>query len=219
MIQEMLKVGIPTFMFQLLTSVAIGLTNYKASMYGDDAIAAIGIVFRLMTIGLYVVFGYTKGFQPFVGYNYGARNIKRVEQAIQFSLRLTTIFCGTISIVFIIFNEQIIKLFIDNQEIVTIGSRCLIANSIFFATFGYQMVYATLFLALGKGKEGGIISLLRQGICLIPLVLILPSFFGLNGLLYAQGIADVITTLITSIFVVRFYRELGNESVTLSKQS
>lgn len=214
-ISEMLKIGIPTFVFQLLTSFAIGFTNVQAAEFGDEAVASVGIITKLLSIGLYVVFGYTKGFQPFVGYNYGANSIQRVKKAIKFSLILTTIFCALIATVFIIFSSTIIGWFSKSEVIINIGSRGLIASSIFFITFGFQMVYATLFLALGKGKEGSILCILRQGICLIPILLIMPQIIGLDGVLFAQGIADLLAALVTAVFAVKFYQQLnqGDEEI------
>jgi putative MATE family efflux protein len=205
---EMLKIGIPTFVFQFLTCYAIGLTNVQASAFGDEAVASVGIITKLLSIGLYVVFGYTKGFQPFVGYNYGANNLKRVKEAIRFSLQITTIFCALIAATCILFSKTIIGWFSQSEAIIDIGARGLIASSVFFVTFGFQMIFITLFLALGKGKEGAILSLLRQGICLIPVLFILPGIIGLDGVLFAQGIADFLTAGITAVFAMKFYRHL-----------
>ena len=118
---------------------------------------------------------------------------------------------------FIVFAKPIFGCFTDSAAIIKIGTRGLIASSIFFITFGFQMIYATLFLALGKGREGAFLSLLRQGICLVPILLTLPKLIGLDGVLFAQGIADLVASIITAIFVIKFYKELNNreEQITL----
>ncbi|MDD5659592.1 MAG: MATE family efflux transporter, partial [Actinomycetota bacterium] len=112
---QIFKVGIPTLIFQLLTSIAISLTNTAASTYGDSAVAAMGIVTRIMSIGTFVVFGYIKGFQPVAGYNFGAKNYNRVSEAIKVSLKWATWFCGIISIMIIAFPGAIVSLFSKND--------------------------------------------------------------------------------------------------------
>ena len=84
-----------------------------------------------------------------------------------------------------------------------------------FVFFGFQMVYGTLFLALGKAKEGGILSISRQGIFFIPIILILPHVIGLNGVIYSQAIADLLTVVLTAVFAVKLKKEL----ISVAKQT
>ncbi|QTL98858.1 MATE family efflux transporter [Iocasia frigidifontis] len=206
---EIFKVGIPTFMFQLLFSTAMGLTNTMASVYGDSAVAAMGVVTRIMALGTYVVFGYMKGFQPVAGYNYGAKSYDRLREAIKLSLIWVTIFCGITALVMIVLPEQIVSLFSQNDAVlIEIGGKALRANGIVFIFFGFQMVYMSLFLALGRGKEGGILSISRQGLFFIPAILIMPGLLGIGGVIYAQPVADALTVVLTAIFVIGFNRKL-----------
>ncbi|AZO95967.1 MATE family efflux transporter [Halocella sp. SP3-1] len=206
---EIFKVGIPTFMFQLLFSTAMGLTNTMASVYGDSAMAAMGVVTRIMALGTYVVFGYMKGFQPVAGYNYGAKSYDRLREAIKLSLIWATIFCGITALVMIVLPEQIVSLFSQNDAVlIEIGGKALRANGIVFIFFGFQMVYMSLFLALGRGKEGGILSISRQGLFFIPAILIMPGLLGIGGVIYAQPVADALTVVLTAIFVIGFNRKL-----------
>jgi Na+-driven multidrug efflux pump len=111
--------------------------------------------------------------------------------------------------VFIAFPESIVSLFSKGDMLVIgIGSRALRANGIMFMLFGFQMVFASLFLALGRGKEGGILSIGRQAIFFIPIILILPNLFGIDGVIYAQPAADVLSVILTSVFAVKFLKEL-----------
>jgi putative MATE family efflux protein len=206
---EIFKVGVPTLVFQLLSSAAMGLTNTAASDYGDAAVAAMGIVTRLMALGTYVVFGYMKGFQPVAGFNYGAQNYGRLQAAVRTSLQWATWFCGTAAALLIVFATPIIAAFSKNDPVVVaIGSKALRANSILLASFGFQMVYMALSLALGKGKEGGILSVSRQGLFFIPVILILPGLFGLNGVIYAQPLADLLTVLLTVFLAVKINKRI-----------
>jgi putative MATE family efflux protein len=216
---EILKVGIPLLIYQILTSVSIGLTNAAASNFGDAAVAAMGIVTRVFAIMTYVVFGYSKGFQPLVGYNYGAKNFERLREAVNISLRWTTWFCGISAIMIIVFSNAIVALFSNDSAVITIGSRALIANSIIFVSFGFQTIYISLFLALGKGKEGGVLSMGRQGIFFIPVIFILPSIIGIDGVIYAQLIADLLTTLLTAILAVSLKKEINDLTEKNTKNS
>jgi putative MATE family efflux protein len=207
---QVFKVGVPLFVFQLLTNTSIGLTNTAAGVYGDSAVAAMGIVTRVLTLGTFFVFGYTKGFQPVAGYNYGAKNYDRLNEAIKVSLKWTTWFCGIMALVLIAFPEMIVSLFSKNDAMmIDIGSRALRASGIMFIFFGFQMVYGALFLSLGKAKEGGILSISRQGLFFIPVILVLPRLIGLSGVIYAQPVADFLTIVLTVVFAVKLHKELN----------
>ena len=206
---QILKVGIPLLIYQLLTSASMGLTNAAASNFGDAAVAAMGIVTRVFAIVTYVVFGYSKGFQPLAGFNYGAKKIDRLKEAVSISLTWTTWFCGISALLIIIFSNAIVALFSNDNAVIAIGSRALIANSILFISFGFQTIYISLFLALGKAKEGGVLSMGRQGIFFIPVIFVLPSIIGIDGVIYTQVIADILTTLLTAILAVSLKKEIN----------
>jgi len=206
---EIFKVGIPTLVFQILSSMAMGLTNTAASNYGDSAVAAMGIVTRILALGSYIVFGYMKGFQPLVGYNYGAKQYDRLKKSISVSLIWSTCFCAITGLLLFYIAPNILSLFSKNDiAMIEIGSNALRVNSIMFAFFGFQMVYSSVFLALGKGREGSILSISRQGIFFIPTILLLPLLLKLNGVIYAQPIADTLTILLTLVFVMKINKEL-----------
>lgn len=206
---EIFKVGIPTLVFQILSSAAIGLTNTAVSNYGDSAVAAMGVVTRILTLGSYVVFGYMKGFQPLAGYNYGAKQYDRLKSAIRTSLIWSTCFCVFTGLLLIGLAPNIISIFSQSDSsMIEIGSNALRANGLTFTLFGLQMVFSSTFLALGRGREGSVLSISRQGIFFIPAILLLPTLLGLDGVIYAQPIADVLTTLLTLIFALKITREL-----------
>ncbi len=207
--REILKIGIPTFLFQLMSSISMGMLNNAAADYGDEAVAAMGIITRVLAIGSYIIFGYSKGFQPFAGYNYGAGNIYRLRKGLSFSLVFTTIVSSVLALVQILFSERIVSIFSENVSVVGIASRGLVAGSILFPLMGFQVMYATLFLSLGMAKQGGILSLARQGLFFIPLVLVLPAVFGLEGVIFTQTFADVLTIVLTVIFAVKVNGKLG----------
>ena len=207
---EIFKIGIPTLVFQLLTSLSISLINNTSSNYGDAAIAGMGVVTRLVSMGSLTVFGFMKGFQPIAGYSYGAGKYRRLRQAIRTSILWSTLFCIVIGFAFFLFPTQILSQFTTgNVEMIQIGARSLRVNGITFMLFGYYTVYSSLFLALGKGKEGFLLGACRQGICFVPVILILPSIWGVKGILYAQPIADVLSFLITLFMAFSLHKQLN----------
>lgn len=138
--------------------------------------------------------GFLKGYQPFVGYNFGAKKYDRARKATHLALKWSTAFCIIVCVGLIIFGKQFIGFFTKTDtEMINIGSRYLFLNAISFVGFGVAMVYDFMFLALGRAKEGGILSISRQGIFFIPLICILPTIMGLNGVLCAQLVSDLLT--------------------------
>ena len=140
-ITEILKIGIPTLTFQLLTSLSIAFINREANIYGDAVIAGMGAVTRITSMGTLVVFGFLKGFQPIAGF-------------------WSTIFCVVVGLTIALFSTQIISQFTEgNTEMISVGQKSLMANGFSFFVFGFYTVYSSLFLALGKGTAGLFVQL------------------------------------------------------------
>lgn len=213
---EILKIGIPIFVTQVLASFALGFMNLGAKPYGDAAVAAMGIVFRVMSIGFYIVFGIGQGFQPVAGYNYGAKNFTRLEESIKISIRWSTIAAIITSLLFIIFAKECMLIFTRDREVIDIGIKAFRAASLLFPLFGYVNTYAVLFQALGKAVGAFILSISRQGIFYIPLMYVLPKFMGLNGVMFCQTAADGLAFLETIIMAIwlrkQFKKEVSQES-------
>ena len=207
---EIFKIGIPTLVFQILTSVSISLINNAAGDYGDSAIAGMGVVTRLISMGSLSVFGFIKGFQPIAGYSYGAKKFDRLREAIKTSILWSTAFCVIFGVILALFPTAIVSRFTKGDaEMIRIGAASLRANGISIMLFGFYTVYSSLFLALGKGREGFILGACRQGICFIPVILLLPIVWGLNGIMYAQPIADVLSAVITVFMAIPLHKKLN----------
>ena len=216
MMSEILKIGVPTLTFQLLTSLSIALINRAANGYGDAVIAGMGAVTRVTSMGTLVVFGFLKGFQPIAGFSYGAKKFDRLKEAIRTSTMWSTVFCVAVGLLMAIFSTQIISAFTDgNTEMISVGAKSLRANGLSFILFGFYTVYSSLFLALGKGSAGFFLGACRQGICFVPVILLLPALWGLNGILYAQPIADAISAIITVLMAAQLHRELAKSAAAI----
>ena len=207
---EIFKIGIPTLVFQLLAGLSVTLVNVRAKEYGDSVIAGMGAVTRIISMGSLMVFGFLKGFQPIAGYSYGAKKYDRLHQAIRLSVIWSTIFCTVFGITLALSAETIVTCFTSNdRQFIEAGRSALRAGGLSFVCFGFYTVYSFLYLALGKGKEGFILGACRQGICFIPVILILPEIWGVSGILYAQSVADGLSALITVFMAANLHQQLS----------
>ena len=207
---EILKIGIPTMVFQLLTSLSISMINNAAKEYGGSVLAAMGPLTKIMSMGSLIVFGFLKGFQPIAGFSYGAKKFDRLQEAIKTSILWSTTFCVIFGLAAAVFSTDIMSLFTkSDMEMIRVGSIVLRASGVSFILFGFYTVYSFLFLVMGKAKEGCILGACRQGICFVPVILILPMLWGLNGILYAQPIADVLSAIVTAFMAVQLHKELS----------
>lgn len=148
MMAEILKIGVPTLVFQLLTSLSIALINRAASDYGDSVIAGMGAVTRITSMGTLVVFGFLKGFQPIAGFSYGAKKFDRLREAIKTSIIWSTSFCLVVGLVMAAFSTQIISQFTEGDvQMILAGQKSLFANGLTFI-FSVSTRYTPLYFLL-----------------------------------------------------------------------
>ncbi|MCY6371640.1 MATE family efflux transporter [Clostridium ganghwense] len=213
---EIMKAGMPSLARQALSSISLALINVAANPYGDSAVAAMGVSLRILSIGYFVVFGFTQGFQPIAGYNYGAKKFKRLFEAIKLSVIWSSIFTLGLSILLMIFAESTVSMFSKDLEVIKVGARTLRATCLLFPVCGFMNVFVSLFQALGKGGEAFILATSRQGIFFIPTIIILPKIFNLDGVIFSQPIADIFTLIVTIILGARLLKKLKEEEKHLS---
>ncbi len=195
--REILITGLPSFARQFLSSLALALVNVAVIPFGDAAVASIGIILRVTSLGTYVLFGIAQGFQPIVAYNFGAKQVERVKEAIKYAVILSSGFCLLLSGTFIVFARRIIGVFSSHPEVVEMGSRSLIIMIALFVANGFQIIITTLFQSLGHGKQAFILAVSRQGLFFAPAVLILPKIWGFYGVSYSLVIADILAFILT----------------------
>lgn len=208
---NIIKIGAPMLIFEIFQYAAIALTNSLSSSYGDSSLAGINIVTKLMSLVIMALAGFTKGYQPFVGYNYGSGRMDRVKKSTDICLKITTGFCIIVSVIFISFSYYIISLFSKSDKtLINIGSKTLIMNSVMLIFYGFQLVYACKFLATDNIAAGGIITFARQGIFFIPLIFILSHFFRLDGIIMTQPLADFLSVILVVILKSRMIIVIKN---------
>jgi putative MATE family efflux protein len=206
-LKEIYIVGLPAMFMQMLASVMIAGANKIVGQFSANAIAVVGIFFRLQSFIFMPVFGLNQGYVPIVGYNYGHKNPERVKKSIKIGL-ITGFSITTFGfLLFQIFPEQLIMMFNDNEELINIGSRALKIISITFPLVGLQIVGVGTFQALGKGLPSLIISFLRQIIVLLPVMYLLGEIFGLKAVWFAFPIAETISFILLSLWLVKVLKK------------
>lgn len=174
-------------------------------------LAACGIVMKVNAILLAVIIGISQGTQPIVGFNYGARQYDRVRQTLKLSLGCALSVSVIGWVCFQLFTQPILSLFGTGEALYfEFATRFMKTFLIMTCVIGIQIVSSGYFSAVGKPIKGMILSLTRQVIFFIPLVLILPHFLGLDGIMYSGPIADFVAFVVSMIFVLREWRHLDH---------
>ncbi len=206
------KTGLPTVFRQGLGSLSTALLNVQVNVYGDAAIAAVGIANKIYMLLRSFVLGIGHGFQPVAGYNYGAGKLKRVKKAFWVATLLGTVIAVCASLVLALFSEPIIRIFDpETEETVRICIRMLTFISMALPFLGYSTYVNQLYQSLGFVKGATLLASCRQGIFFVPLIFILPHFFGLDGILITQPSADLLTFAVSIPFNIYFLKYILKE--------
>lgn len=209
-------IGIPTAVIQICLAVATSLTNIAAATLPDSdlIIAAYGVVQRLILIGCYVIMGFMQGYQPVASFAFGAKNEERFHEAARFSLKATLLLTVVVGILYILLSSPLIMLFNRNPAIVEYGSRLLISQVVLYPAFGLCYLMTITFQTIGASNYGLFLSTIRQGLFYIPAIMLLPKFFGVNGIYLAQPIADLLT-LVVCLLSYKAMKRIATEHMKL----
>lgn len=193
-------IGIPAAINSALMSIANIIMNNFLASYGDIPVAAMGVALKANMLVAMLQIGLAAGVMPLIGYNYGAKKFKRMNQVIKFTAMCTVILGTAITLVYFLISNYIIGAFIDNQEVIALGTNMLRAIMLTGPVIGLLFITMNILQAMGKGVPSLILSLSRQGLAFVPILFISNSLFGLDGLIYSQPIADVVS-IITAIII------------------
>ena len=211
--------GIPSLCRQSVSSVAMVCLNTAARPYGDAAIAAMAIVSRITNFTNSVLLGFGQGFQPVCGFNYGARLYARVRRGFWFCVRLGTVFLLVLAAVEFAAAPVLIELFRKGDpEVLRIGVTALRFQCATYALNGWMMISNMMMQTTGKTIRASLLGVARQGIFLIPFVLILPAFIGLTGVQMAQPAADVMAFLSSVVLQLGLLREMAGEEREMARE-
>ncbi len=209
-LRETSVLGMSTFVRQTGTSAMAMSVNNMLGLYGNGmSIAAYGMISKLMVFFLMPIFGIVQGFQPIAGYNYGAKQFDRVKKVLYLGMAVATVMGSFATIVVEAFPRLLLSMFTSDQSLIDLAAPALRIVMITMPLIGVQAIGSTLFQSIGKAFPALFLGLSRQFIFLIPLVLLLPGFIGIDGVWYAFPIADILATLITAIWLFYEVRHLN----------
>ena len=215
-VRYILTLGFAQFAMQLANSVVAIVANNTLLKYGGDlAIPAYRIISNASLIVLMPIFGINQGMQPIIGYNYGAKQFKRVKKTLFISIGAGSVIAIIGFLVTRFFPEQIAIAFNKNDpELIKLTTNGIKIFFMALPIIGFQIIGSNYFQAIGKPKQATILGLLRQVIILIPATIILPMFLDLKGVWVAAPAADFLAFLVTAIFIVIGMKEL-NKGISL----
>lgn len=210
-LKEIFKGGIPSLGRQMIGSVATIMLNYALKPYGDNAIAAMAVVVKIVQLLVSVLIGLGQGFQPVCGMNYGAGKYDRVLKAFKYTVIAGTVVLTIGSVFCLIFAEPVVSMFATEDKTIEIGVRALRLQLIPVIFSAFYMIGSMMLQNLGKSFQATILAISRQGIMYFPLILILPHIFGLNGALLAQPVADILSFFLGIPMVAKLIKNIKNQ--------
>ena len=200
-LRDILFIGIPASITNLMQSLAILLTNRFLLPYGTGQVAAYGIAMKVNMVCILILVGFAFGAQPLLGYNYGAGNRTRLKAIIRFDIRVQVITASAFALISFICAPALIRLFMHDPTVVTAGAMILRCVMLSAPAVGIILVCTTLFQAEGKSLPALILAISRQGLVLVFCLVVMSHSFGYIGVLLSQAVSDVITLGIALLFL------------------
>lgn len=202
-LREILVIGVPASITNLMQSFAMTLTNRFLLPYGTENVAALGIALKVNMIVMLIMVGFAFGAQPLLGYNYGANNRERLRGILKFDVLVQLVFSVVMTVVFLIFAPQIIRIFMSDSGVIQAGSRILRCMVITMPLMGIILVCTTLFQSAGKAMPAFLLSISRQGVALLLCMVVLSAMFGFYGVILAQAASDVVSVILALVLLRR----------------
>ncbi|MCI8646312.1 MAG: MATE family efflux transporter [Firmicutes bacterium] len=206
--REVLKIGLPNSISQIIMSFSNIILNNLAVGYGDYVISAYGVAGKLISMVFMITVGYVSGYMPFAGYNYGAKKMKRMLSALKFTIFSGTVLCLILLIPFLWFAPAFVKAFTSDTQIIEVGVAFLRAYAWVVPFMALQMAMMCTFQATGSAVCAMMVNLGRQCLFTIPFLYLFHHLWGLTGLMYAQTGADMCTTLLGVLIGIPLLRRL-----------
>ncbi len=204
-----LSIGMAPFLMNVTACFVVIFINNQMKRYGGDlSIGAYGIVNRLIFIFIMIIMGFNQGMQPIAGYNYGAKQYGRVMEVLKLTMIWASVMTCTCFAVGMICPRTAVSLFTHDGEMIDIASRGFRIAVLVFPIVGRQIVISNFFQCLGLARKAIVLSLSRQLIFLLPCLLILPMFFGTDGVWFSMPASDFLAALLAEIMLFRLVRQL-----------
>ncbi|MCM1523518.1 MAG: MATE family efflux transporter [Ruminococcus sp.] len=204
-------VGVPAAVQNLLNVTGMTVLNNFTSGFGSNAVAAMGISYKIYMIPMQASWGLTSGIMPLISYNYGSGNYKRAKSAVTFTAKISVIFLTAVTAAFYIFSGELMELFIKNREIVAYGSAFLRGMCLAIVFQFVDFLGVAVFQACGKGMMSLVFAVLRKAVLEIPALIILNRLFPLYGLPYAQTAAEIVLAFVSAASLLHMFKKTERE--------
>ncbi|HHT50204.1 MAG TPA: MATE family efflux transporter [Eubacteriaceae bacterium] len=214
LIMEVISIGFSSFTRSVAGSLVTIVINNSLAIYGGSlSMAVYGVLHKLIMFTLMPMMGIVQGLQPIIGFNFGAGKLERVKEALKVGIKIATVFSTTGFLILMFFTNTMISIFNSDPELIQMGSHALRVVVLILPLVGFQVVGSGYFQAVGKATPALFLSMSRQLLLLIPLILILPKFFGLEGIWAAYPLADFLSVVITFFVLTRDMKTLDKSIV------
>ena len=211
MIRDILVIGIPASITNLMQSIMIMITNHYLIAYGTDKVAAMGIALKANMISAFILVGFAFGGQPLVGYNYGARNNKRLKEILRFAYLFEAGLALVFTISISVFAPAIIKIFMNQSDIITNGAMMLRLQQLGMVFMAVTLVSTCVCQSVGSAAGAFALSISRQGVLYAISLMVLNAIFGYTGIIATQACADVLTAVIALAIIRKVLGGMKNE--------
>jgi putative MATE family efflux protein len=227
-VRRILTLGAAPFALQIAASLMNLILNISLKNYGGvDAATyqgSVGAVARISTLLLMPIFGINQGVQPIIGFNYGAQKYRRVKEALKLGVISATVIVTVGYVITRLFPDVLINMFVDKKAdydpslFIRFGKHTIKAYYFFMPIVGYQIISSNFFQAIGKPVKAATLTLSRQLLFLIPLLIFLPMFFGIDGIVYSIPTADVLSSILTTILLFFEIRQINQKQREIEEQ-
>ena len=215
LVKGVLGVGVPASIQNLLNVTGMTVLNNFTAAFGPDAIAAMGISYKLNMIPMYVAMGISQGLMPLVSYNYGSGNVSRLKKAVLFAGKISLSFMAVVSVSYFFASGTLIGMFMKTEAVVAYGSRFLRYMCVAQPFLCLDFLAVGVFQACGLGQYALLFAILRKIVLEIPALYILNYFFPPYGLAWAQTVAEVVLAAAAVAILMRLFRRMGEEGTPL----
>lgn len=207
-----INVGFPAALNNLLMSLSNIVVNIFLAKYGDNAVAAMGVAMKANMLVVMLQIGLAQGIQPLIGYCYGSHNFTRMRKSIRFGMMCNIIIGGAVTVFYIVFRRNVIGVFIDDPSVIEYGVKMLTALMVPGTVLGIMFIINFAFQGMGKGAQSLILAGSRQGLIYLPMLLIMNYFVGLEGIIWAQPVADLCSVVLAVIMFSSTMKKIKKEN-------
>ena len=205
---DILAVGIPAMVQNLLNVTGMTILNNFTASYGSEAVAAMGIASKVQMVFMYVSMGISNGIMPLVGYNYADENVKRMKEAMAFTAKLILITLSIATLGCYIFSDQLVGLFIENAHVIELGSAFLRGLILSLPFMAVDFLGVGMYQACGMGKMSLAFAVMRKIVLEIPALFVLNALFPMYGLAYAQPFAEFVLAFAAAAVMLKIFRDM-----------